>query len=66
MDVDKPDDQVEGWGEEEAHEKVPVSDWYLRGTDGPPYNSDSGELINIDESKGWLPIGIFYIVLSGE
>jgi len=26
IDVDKPDDQVEGWGEEATPEKVPVSD----------------------------------------
>ena len=48
VDIDKPYDPVEGWGEEEAPEKVPVGDSYPGGTDEPPYNSDFRELVNID------------------
>lgn len=39
--IDKPDDQVEGCGEEDDIQKVLVSDWYLRGTDVAPKNNDS-------------------------
>ena len=66
VEVDKLDDQVETWGEGVAPEKVSLSDWYPGGTKGPPYNNDSGEMVNIDESVGWLPRGISDMVHFSE
>jgi len=56
--VDKLDEipkiQVETWEEGVAPEKVPVSDWYLVGIEGPPYRNNSRDHVNIETIIGWL------------
>ena len=54
VDSNRPVDIVAVSEKGGALEKVLESDWYLAGTEGPPYKNLSGEEENMDDSVDML------------